>query len=88
MSGGDLYVLKEILGHKSILMTQRYAHLSPAYKRTIVDRMEKMWEKPAQVSEAEGQFEKAPRAVSRHERVTSDTVVSIEMSQKPLETRV
>src|SRR5262249_18741574 len=39
MAGGDLYVLKEILGHKSITMTQRYAHLSPAYKRAIVDRM-------------------------------------------------
>ena len=29
MNGGDLYVLKEILGHKSITMTQRYAHLAP-----------------------------------------------------------
>jgi integrase len=45
MSGGDLYVLKDILGHKSIVMTQRYAHLSPAFKRTMVDRMEKMWER-------------------------------------------
>jgi integrase len=46
MNGGDLYALKSILGHKSITMTQRYAHLSPAYKRAMVDRMEQIWAKP------------------------------------------
>jgi integrase len=46
MNQGDLYALKEILGHKSIAMTQRYAHLSPAYKRAMVDRMEQIWAKP------------------------------------------
>lgn len=52
MSGGDLYVLKDILGHKSIVMTQRYSHLSPAFKRTMVDRMEKMWEQPTTTRDA------------------------------------
>jgi integrase len=33
MNGGDLYVLKDILGHKSIAMTQRYAHLSQRLNR-------------------------------------------------------
>jgi site-specific recombinase XerD len=47
MAGGDLYVLRSILGHKSIAMTQRYAHLSPAYKRAMVERMEQIWAKPA-----------------------------------------
>jgi len=28
-------------------MTQRYAHLSPAYKRAMVERMEQIWAKPA-----------------------------------------
>ncbi|OLB66012.1 MAG: hypothetical protein AUH96_08485, partial [Nitrospirae bacterium 13_2_20CM_2_61_4] len=32
MAGGDLYILKEILGHKSLAMTTRYSHLSPTYK--------------------------------------------------------
>jgi len=40
MNGGDLYTLRGILGHMSIAMTQRYAHLSPAYQRAMVDRME------------------------------------------------
>lgn len=31
MNGGDLYELKNILGHKSIENTQKYAHLSPKY---------------------------------------------------------
>jgi hypothetical protein len=72
MSGGDLYVLKDILGHKSIQMTQRYAHLSPTYKRAMVDRMEKMWEeKPTGGSNAQRQPESASTMVSRHTRVTN-----------------
>src|ERR1700687_2128846 len=47
MAGGELYALKDILGHKTIAMTQRYAHLSPAYRRSMVDRMEQIWAKPA-----------------------------------------
>ena len=47
MAGGELYALQNILGHKSAAMTQRYAHLSPAYKRAMVERMEQIWAKPA-----------------------------------------
>ena len=46
MAGGDLYVLKSILGHKSIAMTQRNAHLAPEYKRSMLARMEKIWTSP------------------------------------------
>jgi site-specific recombinase XerD len=33
MNGGNILTLKEILGHASLTMTMRYAHLSPAHLR-------------------------------------------------------
>lgn len=36
MNGGDIYVLREYLGHSTIALTQRYAHLSPDHlKRSV-----------------------------------------------------
>ena len=43
MNGGDLFTLKEILGHKTILMTQRYAHLSQAHKREVAKVLDTFW---------------------------------------------
>jgi integrase len=39
MVGVDLYTEKEILGHKTLVMTQRYAHLSPEHQRQAVERL-------------------------------------------------
>lgn len=36
MAGADLYVVKELLGHASIAMTERYAHLAPEHKAAAV----------------------------------------------------
>jgi len=33
INGGDLYQLKEYLGHSTIALTQRYAHLSAEHRR-------------------------------------------------------
>jgi hypothetical protein len=32
MTGGDIMTLKDLLGHKTLAMTLRYAHLAPDHK--------------------------------------------------------
>jgi len=39
MAGVDLFTVKEILGHKTLTMTQRYSHLSPEHQRQAVERL-------------------------------------------------
>ena len=37
MSGAELNTVRELLGHKSIKMTLRYAHLSPTHKKKAIE---------------------------------------------------
>ena len=37
MGGVDLYTVKELMGHSTIQMTERYAHLAPAHKAKAVE---------------------------------------------------
>lgn len=39
MSGADLKTVQEILGHSSLIMTQRYAHLNDEHKRKAMERL-------------------------------------------------
>ncbi len=39
MNGGDLLTLKEILGHHSMKMVERYAHLAAAHKRRQINNL-------------------------------------------------
>jgi hypothetical protein len=34
LGGTSILILKDLLGHKTLAMTERYAHLSPDHKRT------------------------------------------------------
>jgi integrase len=40
MAGVDLATVQEIMRHKTITMTLRYAHLLPAHKRSAVDALQ------------------------------------------------
>ena len=40
MKGVDLYVLKELMGHSTIEMTERYAHLAPSARKEAVARLD------------------------------------------------
>lgn len=37
MNGGNILVLKEILGHTDIKMTMRYAHFAPSHLQEAID---------------------------------------------------
>jgi|SRR5438552_4891546 len=64
MAEGSLYLLKEILGHKSIVMTQRYAHLSPQFTRSAVNLLDKIFVKSHQPAQTGSEAVPAQVAVT------------------------
>jgi len=40
MAGVDLLTIAEILGHRDLRMTKRYAHIAPAHKLAAVNLLE------------------------------------------------
>ena len=43
MEGVDVYAVGLILGHKTPRMTQRYAHLAPAYMAAAVNELDSVF---------------------------------------------
>ena len=39
MSGVDLYTIKDLLGHSTLKMTERYAHLSKTHKENAISNL-------------------------------------------------
>jgi hypothetical protein len=39
MAGVDILTISELMGHTTIQMTKRYAHLAPAHNQDAVDRL-------------------------------------------------
>jgi len=40
MQGGSVYVLRDLLGHSTVELTARYAHLAPGWGRADLDRLD------------------------------------------------
>src|SRR5439155_25556948 len=51
MRGGSLQALQKLLGHATLAMTMRYAHLSPDYLRSEVAKTERRPEPAAQIAQ-------------------------------------
>lgn len=62
MTGIDIRTVQELMGHKSILMTMRYAHLSPDHTQAAIEMLE--WCFPAK---SPASFHDTPLEPSRQE---------------------
>ncbi len=51
IQGTPIYTIKELLGHKSLVMTERYSHLEPGVQREAVKGVEKMFKEKSFESE-------------------------------------
>lgn len=59
MLGVDLKTVQELMGHKTIEMTLRYAHLSPAHKRSAVESLGSQMDTFWTPGHSEGEEEKS-----------------------------
>jgi len=51
MNGVDLYAVKELLGHKDIKMTMKYAHLSPEHKSSAIHFLDRIYGKGSNLTD-------------------------------------
>jgi len=63
MAGVDLRTVAELMGHKTIQMTMRYAHLAPAHKLAAVEELAAGWQsnRPTDTRTDTSTFEQASK---------------------------
>jgi hypothetical protein len=69
MAGVDLRTVAELMGHSSIQMTMRYAHLAPQHNRAAVDRL-------VPLSEPRRAAKKSTRSAKRGNGLVTKSVTS------------
>lgn len=69
MAGVDLRTVAELMGHSSIQMTMRYAHLAPQHNRAAVDRL-------VSLSDSRQSATKSRKASKRENEVVTKSVTS------------
>jgi integrase len=42
MSGAPIYEVRDLLGHSTVMMSERYAHLAPEALRSTVSRLDQL----------------------------------------------
>ena len=75
MRGGDLLALQKILGHRTLAMTQKYAHLSPDYLRSAMERTARrptIDPEAISTTSAQSEVESGERPLSPCRAVSSD----------------
>jgi len=91
--GKDLTVVKELLGHKSIRMTMRYAHVKPVELEEAVDQLgEKIMEKVGQNQRSLVTFKsqsasEGPRenlTPSRNESISQSNELALKLQSNPI----
>ena len=70
MSGIDLNTVRELLRHKSLQMTLRYAHLAPGFKQAAVERLDTYWTPDEKLAGCKGPAARRnPLQPLRHEKL-------------------
>ena len=68
MAGVDLKTVQELMGHKTIAMTARYAHLAPTHKQQTLETLVR----PGSVSVPTGRkMATAAKTVARNRKANS-----------------